>query len=216
MRLHPRGRAPRRPLPCSEQGFTLVELLTTIVIMGLVVTPLSIVMTQALTLVPESSERTKSSTDADRLVRDFSNDVANANLFSGLRVRNMVTNTNDSGSGTVACSPTAGERYLILAWWTDQGLGSPDPSLKAAAYRLRWVPQGAGITRVEVVRSAPDRVSLTGYCRASPTADPQVARVTITPPTSATREHVQVELNLRDRRGASLPRLVVGGTVRAG
>jgi hypothetical protein len=201
---------------------TTIELLTAVVIMGLVVAPLSIAMTQALNLVPESSERTKASTDTDRLLRDFSNDVANANDHPVLgRVANFATIpfVKDRGTGQVACPTTASapipQNLLIWAAWMDRA--SIAPVQKGALYILSWSRVSADLVKVELLRMnelSQSDVYLTGYCQSSPTADP-VATVTITPPGKATRERVELTLNLRNRNGDPQQPLVLAGTVRA-
>ena len=62
----------------GEHGFTMIELVTTVVIMGLIVVPLSMIALQALQLVPATGARTQGATDRSRLISQFSDDVANA------------------------------------------------------------------------------------------------------------------------------------------
>lgn len=75
-----------------ERGFTLVETIAVVVILGLIVVPLCTTMTQVLTLVPQSGRRTSSATDLSRLGQVFSDDVAQAQA--------VLTATND-GSWTL-------------------------------------------------------------------------------------------------------------------
>ncbi len=62
----------------DERGFTLVELVMTITIMGLVITPLSMAMIQALTLIPTSGARTQTATDGVRLQSALVSDISQA------------------------------------------------------------------------------------------------------------------------------------------
>src|SRR5207245_2755472 len=63
------------PTEQRERGFTLVETIAVVVILGLIVVPLCTTMTQMLTLVPQSGRRTLSATDISQLGQVFSDDV---------------------------------------------------------------------------------------------------------------------------------------------
>jgi hypothetical protein len=65
----------------SESGMTLTEVIATVVVMGLVIAPLSMTLLQAITLVPDASQRLTLSADNDILVSTLSDDVAQAGVM---------------------------------------------------------------------------------------------------------------------------------------
>lgn len=60
----------------GERGFTLIEMLTVVVILGLIVAPLGTAAVQALTLVPGSSDRALHSARETIATQTFGHDVA--------------------------------------------------------------------------------------------------------------------------------------------
>jgi type II secretory pathway pseudopilin PulG len=208
----------------DEGGFTLPELLASVCIMGLVVTPLAPAMTQALKFVPESSARTKAATDSERLLREFSNDIASANMVPNAgRVRNIPAAKWDAGSGpSIACPTNLAATPLIWAFWRDQGLGAgANPPQMSSIYSLKWFAAAGGFVRAEVWRQGvtTNERLLVGYCRNTASGglpvDSNVAKVTITPPTSTTREQVEIQLRLRTRPDLPPTELTLSGAVRA-
>ena len=167
--------------PRSEDGFTLVEMITTIVIMGLVVVPLCTVMLQSLTLVPQSGSRTQSATDNTRLITQFEDDIAVANTncwwfacssggipakvtinsqFTGVShwwgyTDGGSTGTLSNAPGALDCLPSgSADSYIEMSWSLDQ-TASPVPlGPNSVYYLLRWTnrPAPAGYVAVDLVR----------------------------------------------------------------
>jgi hypothetical protein len=199
------------------------ELLASICIMGLVVAPLAVTLTQALNFVPESSARTKVATDTDRLLREFSNDIASANMVPNAgRVLNVPTGMWDSGSGPpIACPTSLNPTPLIWSFSKDHGAGARANPQMTAIYWLKWFPAASGFLRAEVWRQSAttNEPLLVGYCRNIASdglpVDTNVATVTITPPTSTTSEQVEIHLRLRTRPDLPPTELVMSGAVRA-
>ncbi|HET9729451.1 MAG TPA: hypothetical protein VFR41_08535 [Acidimicrobiia bacterium] len=65
----------------DEAGLTLVEMLATIIIMGLIIGPLSMAMVEALNIIPQSGQRTQSATDYSRLQQALADDASQAQLW---------------------------------------------------------------------------------------------------------------------------------------
>jgi hypothetical protein len=69
----------RRARTRDERGVTITEIITVIVILGLVMVPLAFTLNQAITLVPQSTDRTQQAIDRTFFVSKFADDVANSN-----------------------------------------------------------------------------------------------------------------------------------------
>lgn len=141
---------------------------TAIVVMGLVIAPIAIAVSQAITLVPEAKTRTDRAMETTFLVDRFANDVADSNILPG-----VVGN----GADTITC----GELYPA-AWFfpentwyvsaTDWELDGLDDII---LYTAHWTDAGSGVTKVELKRThlwltEPERTTwyeaqLVGYCR---------------------------------------------------
>jgi prepilin-type N-terminal cleavage/methylation domain-containing protein len=83
----------------DEHGFTLVEMLAAIVIMGLVLAPLCTAFMQAMTLIPANGARTQAATDADRLQTTLGNDITQAqliNIYKAPAATGVVTPAGDN------------------------------------------------------------------------------------------------------------------------
>ncbi len=91
-------------------GFTVVDVIASVVITGIVIAPMSIALVQALNLVPESGARTTAATDMDRLQAAMNDDVAQA---QSLELFLTPTFTTSGGTTTGA---TAGAAF---PQWTE-------------------------------------------------------------------------------------------------
>ncbi|GIU90153.1 MAG: hypothetical protein KatS3mg010_1252 [Acidimicrobiia bacterium] len=158
----------RRVTRRASRGFTLVEMCTAIVVMGLVIAPIAIAVSQAITLVPEAKTRTDRAMETTFLVDRFANDVADSNISPGVV---------GGGADTITC----GEHYPAVwffpanLWYlsaTDWRLDGLDDII---LYTGHWTDVGGGVTKVELKRThlwltEPERTTwyeaqLTGYCR---------------------------------------------------
>src|SRR4051794_3785532 len=225
---------------CSEAGMTLVEMLATIVIMGLVMGPLTMAFVQAINLIPASSARTQAATDADRLLMDFSNDVAQAQIYRNYAPPGQVYFLALAGSFPALgpTAPVAGPLTCALTippvgtpvktdmtdfWWTDKAQAGA--TQQSASWQLLQ-SNAAGRVRVDVRRSsdagATWTTSLTEYCTPG---QGTIATITSTPPLDPTMASptqsidggVSVTLSgLTDERGNRLSDLTFYGKMRAG
>lgn len=142
-----------RRRPRDESGFTVVEMITCVVLMGIVVAPLTLALLQAITLVPANKVRTQAAIDRTFVLNRFSDDVANAQGF-------LWDLFPTRGEHAQACPATAADAVLAFPYWGGDG----------AIYRARFAP-GSGATAVRVTRQpvtggVPRTESdvLTGYC----------------------------------------------------
>jgi hypothetical protein len=142
-----------RPSRRDENGFTVVELITCVVLMGIVVAPLTFALIQSLTLVPANKVRTESAIDRTFALNRFSDDVANAQAF-------FANVFPLPGEHVHACPPVTSDAVLAFPYW----------GLDGAIYRARFTPSD-GATAVRVTRQAvtggaagTESDLLTGYC----------------------------------------------------
>jgi len=68
----------KRRLRVDDSGFTLPELLMTVIVMGMISYSIAMVLMHSITLVPQAGSRTGASASRAFLVDDFSDDVANS------------------------------------------------------------------------------------------------------------------------------------------
>jgi len=92
-----RSRAP------DEHGFTLTELLVTVMIIGMIAYAISMVLIHALTIIPQSGSRSGAAADRAFFVDTFSDDVANS--------KGIVGSVN---------SPSCVDGPAIVPSWTNQ------------------------------------------------------------------------------------------------
>jgi len=103
---------------------TIVEVVATVVVMGLIIGPLSMTLVQAITLVPDASEREVTSTESANVLEIFSHDASNATL----------------GISTITQNPTT------LVWDYNDVIGQPTPSWNFDSTGIEWCP-AASATR---------------------------------------------------------------------
>ena len=72
-------RIPDRGVQPDDEGFTLIEMMVTVVIMGIIIAPLTMLLIQSMLVVPQSSARTQAATDRDHLQEVMTGDIAQAN-----------------------------------------------------------------------------------------------------------------------------------------
>jgi prepilin-type N-terminal cleavage/methylation domain-containing protein len=207
----------------SDDGYTLVEMIAAIVIMGLVIAPLCTAMIQSMKLVPTSGDRAQVATDSDRMVRQFSNDVGNAQSLTngGTQVFNTASTPkwtqNSSGPTGYACDTTHTppqflEGAITIFGTSDQGAAG-DRTAKTGLWYTRI---GSGTIRSFKLRrtvvGADDTVYINAYCQQG---DNPVTIETIAPNVSTNvHEVMKLTLRLRDSFGNRLPDITFQAGVR--
>ena len=85
----------RRPAPDrDESGFTLVEVIVYVVLIGIIIVPLATVTTQAIRFFPTSNARSQTAANLDRLQYQFADDVAEAQLMINFALNQTASATN--------------------------------------------------------------------------------------------------------------------------
>ena len=202
----------------NEHGFTLVEMLTCIVLMGLVMLTLCVAVTQSLTVIPRSGARSQLAADADALLKVFTEDIAQAQTIQvgGVVAFNFPSTQNNTGPILTACTNTCatfGCGWLLIGGFKDQSLGSTAPQQTTL---LRIVISGTAAQRtVEIydLRKGIDSRYLSGFCR--PTDTQVVSIQTFAPSGGQLNERVRVVLNLRDKTGDLQAPIYLDAAVRA-
>lgn len=181
-----------------ECGFTLVELLTVVVILGLIVAPLGAAAVQALTLVPGSSDRglhaARETIAAQALARDVALAAAPPEVLAA--------------NGTVACRAD-GEQDLVRTTrdW-DRATTADDATV---TYALRFATPAPGdrptvaLTRTEAGGGA--TTLLSGWCDPGPGAPPVATVVLSEGGTGILHDDLQLTMQLAPTRAAD-PRAV--------
>jgi prepilin-type N-terminal cleavage/methylation domain-containing protein len=178
----------------DESGFTLIELIIAIVIMGVITVPLANFMLAYFKNYTETESRLSDTHDTQIAAAYFSQDVANTGRRDTANV--PTTSLWTAGFPPGYCGTGLGTTVLLLQWddWTPAG-GTGTNTIDSAAYvaisgTLRRVfctqPVGGSMTTrssTTVVHNLvyPDSGNLTPVmCRATPTA-PATACASSTP-----------------------------------
>ena len=230
-------KVPRLRIDGTERGFTLVETIATVVIMGLVMGPLAMTVVQALNLVPQSGQTTQNATDNQRVLTQFADDIAQAQLLVQYNpwsapfweIGNPPWWTTSNTSPT-ACSGAATSASLLDDYWADKSQGA-GAATSRSSYVLQFAPVSGSTTlaTVELDRQywaawpggtpPPDTTTKlqSGYCNYGLGGDTQTATVvSIAPDHQATfNEQIQMTLNLRGSSGVMQTAVTLDGTVRA-
>ncbi len=191
----------------DERGFTMTEVLMTVIIMGMIAYPISMVLTHALTLMPQSGSRSAAAADRAFFVNTFSDDVANStgaddvdNVTACVDYDLLPAQSDSSQTNLVTLVPYTGSDAVTYRVRVE----SPDgyePNFadiltdKHLVTIERVVAAGASAEVVEVV--------LEGYCDGAVT----IVNVTHTPvpPVSTGPRHQTVSMTLRLRDAPELP-----------
>jgi hypothetical protein len=211
----------------------LIEVVVTVVIMGLIIAPLTTALFEAMRLVPASGDRTRLATDSELVATKLSDDVA-----SGQQIYNVVASGSpvfsepssgpwtqlDSGPTITTCVNSAADvpafgiigGSFLWVFWTDSGIGG-SPSQRIIEWAARIT--GSGARRLVEIRrvdnAGNDNVLLTGYCQASPAAENVVTIQTFKPVAGTFNEHVLLTIQLRDSIGNLEQPLKLDAEVRA-
>jgi hypothetical protein len=207
--------------------------------MGLVIGPLSMTLLQAITLVPDSSQRLTQSADNDILVSYLSDDIAQAAAVWHYGVNGTtaqfianVTNANPANwvqndVGTVfpsgvTCTNTTGTLGLpLLQIWQFDSSGPGAPLLQIKYY---VAVSGTGTYRKVVVTREYDNLSdtnlptttqmLEGYCQNPSGAPALLGARRPGNPAGSTNERVILLFTLLNDDGTSRPPLNVETSLR--
>jgi prepilin-type N-terminal cleavage/methylation domain-containing protein len=171
--------------PRSDAGFTLVELLLAIAILGVVIGPLAGGIIVGLRTMDQTSNRYSASNDAQVLARYLPPDVLSANTGivngmstctgTGNRKLQLTSNTNGTGSRTIMYwvrGPVGGRYELVRSEWANGvGCTSAQPMRTTVMARNIASPSNVAATQLMgtplgfkiAVTEAPAQNEPTGY-----------------------------------------------------
>ncbi|MGH8962914.1 MAG: PulJ/GspJ family protein [Jatrophihabitantaceae bacterium] len=214
-----------RPRGSDDAGFTLVELVLVIAILGIIMVPLSNFVISYFKTYPVTETRLSESHDAQIAAAYLSQDVAN----TGLRAASTPYTPQQSVWTTTSSFPASycgqglGTPILLLEWnnWTVSG-GTGTPSMNSAAY---VVESDNALHRVycEVTTTSKSDATMVhnfAYpdggnpspvtCKATPTSSPTTAACsTATPPTN-----VNLKLSIKGPADTSVWYVTLSGQRR--
>jgi prepilin-type N-terminal cleavage/methylation domain-containing protein len=118
-----------RNRPAGEAGFTLIELVVTIVIMGIIFVPLADFFIQYLTTYNQTQQRLSDSHDLQIVAAYFSQDVANTGLRNQASGQTIFAPqqsvwTSASGFPSTFCGAPINAASVLLVKWDDASNGS--------------------------------------------------------------------------------------------
>ena len=111
----------------SDAGFTLVELVVTITIMGVIIVPVSNFVLAYFKNLTSTQNRLADSHDVQIAAAYFSKDVANVGMHVSATDVTFVQSVFTSPTGTYCGSSLGGTTLLLLKWddWTVSGGANP-------------------------------------------------------------------------------------------
>ncbi len=154
----------RRRVVADERGFTVAEVVTCVVVLGLVIGPLMISVNQAITMLPDAQARTQTATDLDPVITRFADDVANLD-YAGTGPNLVFPNTVGTTVYTCEASASPTDRHMYIPIWLDG-----ESHFQIPIWQLRSTTEAPGLVRIEVRRGVwgtpvqPMQTQLTGYC----------------------------------------------------
>lgn len=154
----------------NERGFTLPELLVTVVLTGLVMSGIATALIQGMKIPSEGRARSNAATARTFATTTMSDDIANAKLVETLKA-----GTPDGEEYRVAstCNTNAAPDRLYRLTWHDG---------TRVDYQLQYSSYNPTTARVELQRSdgGDFETLIEGYCKLSP-VDPVLDVLTLTP-----------------------------------
>ena len=99
----------------NDRGYTLIEVIATVAIMGIILLPLTTAVLQAMKLVPASGSRTRVATDVERLTNALSDDIAQAETMTVQPAYTTAGNPVGSATNAITNNPSGGPATFAAA-----------------------------------------------------------------------------------------------------
>jgi prepilin-type N-terminal cleavage/methylation domain-containing protein len=155
---------PDRDSPRGEHGFTVTEMITAVVIMGVILAPLTMALTQSLKLLPEAGARSESAIQETKFVERFAQDV------SEITSSPLMFTTWPASPAPLRCGDAAAGLNYFLFFGTKARGTEP---VRNVFYLASFLPPVAGAREMRVTRVVlgpsnvvvePSESVLSGYC----------------------------------------------------
>jgi Tfp pilus assembly protein PilV len=185
-----------------EAGLTLVEVLVAVTISAALLAPVGVGLVQALTVIPESSARTRTATDRAATLLEFSDDVAQAQNVVGDPDGTPLTNTGTT-PWSLTCSPGTARVLRTATADLAKYQTSPATPWELSDYVVTVTATSAPSYEIRLVKQRRERTGLfgterfvsetqlaTGRC----TSGQQLLSLAITPVTVGLGGHKQVTM----------------------
>lgn len=202
MRMLRRRIARRLNLGSSEAGTTIVDVVTAMVIMGVVLSPIAIAVQQALNFIPDSEQRTAAAIYRSMFIDSFADDVATASSVTA--------------NGSAMCSAGATTTFATIArTWSNKEItysatvGSTRVGKLSNLYEVQ-------ITRASKVlrNGTPEtRSMLAGYCKNATTIASPVLVTRTMDQTVGEHQQLRVTIRLHDSMWDTGPDVFTLGSV---
>lgn len=145
-----RHRHPSAGAPSSDGGFTLVELVVTIVIMGAITVPLADFVVSYFVHTTKTSSRLNESHDEQLAAAYFAGDVANVGVRDSSDTLTQSVWTGSFPAGSCGSSAAAADQVLLLRWDDATWSGSAETKVvDSVAYVRATAPGETQLQRVD-------------------------------------------------------------------
>lgn len=192
-----------------DDGFTLIELIITVTILGIIVVPLGNFMLAYLTNYTQTQNRVSDSHDIQIAAAYFSQDVANTGVRSGWNSTSPATSFTPQqsvwlSSGAGDCGNGAGITVLLLKWDLPQSMATASAAYVNEAGVLHRIYCASGAT------VASDATIVHGLVAATVACPTTAGACTTTPPPSTINLSLTISSGTSDDTAPSAPVVLSG------
>jgi prepilin-type N-terminal cleavage/methylation domain-containing protein len=211
----------------DERGFTLTEMVTVVAILGVIIGPLTIAMSETLNFLPSAGARTSVSVRQSLAINQVSDDVVNSTDCPAFWLTDPGPAVQRCGatppvaSRTFSCSAPATTPLFVLTYSSDTSGASPGTTW-TITWKLTFAadPNGTAFNTVALERDLSPGGSSTvypiGYCAVGPLADTVATLDNKADSSTAVKSTAWLHLAVSSRASATEPLRTVQMSAAAG